>query len=1579
MMETSRHCPRWFTAALLGAMCVAAFPARAQLHLHFDRLSVDEGLSQVAPSAILQDRTGFVWIATQDGLNRFDGYEVTVYKHDPDDPESLSNHNILSLHEDREGYLWVVAVQTGGLDRFDPRTGRSRRFVHDPEDPTSLGLVALAGSAIYEDSDGRIWINAIGQGIEIVDPVSGEVIHLRRERTDPASLPGNAVAQIFADRSGTVWVATLDGGLARRVGDQAGRPRFEVYRHDPEDPASLGTDAVSALFEDASGTLWVGTQGAGVYRFDAATESFVRAPQPGSPGASAPANFIAAPAYPHMRSFLEDDEGRLWALSGGGLLRWGRDRRRVELLANRPGDPESLASNAVTFFKRDGRGKIWIGTFGAGLSRFDPDEESFFTTAHDPTDKTSLSNDIVLNVFEDRSGVLWFSTSSAGVNRYSPWRHQFRHYRRPPSAPRELADNMTFAVLVDRRGELWLGTLEGGAYRFGRDRREILERYALLPGSPKNLGFNWVRALDEADDGRIWVGTAGGGISVVDPEAGNVVARYLNVPGDPRSLSSNQVFGFDIDRRGNLWIPTLFGLNRYVPESDDFDRYVNDPTDPQSASGAPIRLVYEDTAGRLWVGGFGGLSRLDPETGKFTHYTHDPKDETSLSNDQVMAVRDNGRGGLYVATYGGGLDRFDPQTGVFSHLTTKDGLPSDSLYSLVPDGRGNFWISTNHGLSRFSPSTWTFTNYDRQDGLQSNEFNGRSYFVTDDGEMLFGGVNGLTAFYPKDIRPNFAPPPVVLTAFRKFDEEAALEAALGEMGRLELSYKDRFFGFEFAALDFHHPSKNQYAYQLEGFDDDWVESGSRRYATYTNLDGGTYTFRARGSNGDGVWNEAGTSIKLRITPPPWKTWWAYLLYLLGATGLVLGYVRHKTRQQTEEIRHHREESERQRLLAERLRQIDRMKDEFLANTSHELRTPLNGIIGLAESLLDGATGELQASTRANLFMVASSGRRLARLVDDILDFAKLKNHQLDLDEKAVALRELVEIVLTLSEPLVAERELVLENAVPADLPPVLGDENRLQQILHNLVGNAIKFTESGTVRVEARQLVGWTEVAIADTGPGIPPEESERIFESFEQLDASTARRHGGTGLGLTITRRLVELHGGTIGVTSAVGEGSRFTFTLPLADESADPQAMAWRGEAVQELARLRDRRPEEKLLRPEDVVLSSAETSERGAAPAEAVSGNGHLRVLAVDDEPINLKVLANILGLAGFEVREAPDGPRALEMLAAEARPDIVLLDVMMPRMTGFEVARRIRERYSGNELPIILVTAKNQVSDLMEGLASGANDYITKPFSKDELLARVRTHVSLSQAHDAEAENRRRTEELEQARAIQLSMLPEYPPEIPGLEIAAHMATATEVGGDYYDFLAQEDDSLHLAIGDATGHGIAAGMMVSMTKSVLKALEAQSPHVLLRQMNWVFREVHLRRMKMALAVALIRDGEVALASAAMPPVYHYRAADGDVEEILVSGLPLGSLEDLEYRLEVFAWRPGDVLLFCSDGLAETFDGGREPLGYEPIARALADHATQSAESILQALRDLGESWSGEGEIPTDDVTLVVVKRR
>ena len=673
-----------------------------------------------------------------------------------------------------------------------------------------------------------------------------------------------------------------------------------------------------------------------------------------------------------------------------------------------------------------------------------------------------------------------------------------------------------------------------------------------------------------------------------------------------------------------------------------------------------------------------------------------------------------------------------------------------------------------------------------------------------------------------------------------------------------------------------------------------------------------------------------------------------------------------------------------------LQRLDKLKDEFLANTSHELRTPLNGIIGIAESLMDGVTGSLPKQTRFNLSLIVSSGRRLATLVNDILDFSKLKHETIELQFKPVEMRSLAEVVLTLCKPLIGQKNLQLINSISLDLPAVSADENRVQQILHNLVGNAIKFTDIGTVEITAEvrrersnsQLV----ISVCDTGIGIPEDKRDRIFESFEQADGTTARQYGGTGLGLAITKTLVELHGGRIDVESTVGVGSQFTFTLPVVE---GVKVESSQGLKVGRLNVVREAFPEGVSSQELKVGRLNVESSQQPAnlqpANLQPVTPDAStINILIVDDEPVNRQVFANYLSLQNYGITQASNGLEALALLESGFKPDLILLDVMMPRLIGYEVTRKIRETWQANELPILLLSAKNQVSDLVVGLEVGANDYLTKPISKDELLARIKTHLNLQQL---KAENLRLATELEITRQLQQMLLPRERElaTIAGLDIAGFMEPAEEVGGDYYDVL-KYNGSLKIGIGDVTGHGLESGVLMVMVQTAVRTLLTNNETDPTKFLSAVNRTIYdnVQRMNsdknLSLSLLDYHQGQLCL-SGQHEEVIVVRT-DGSLERIdtIDLGFPIGLEEDIadfisHTQVQLY---PRDVVVLYTDGITEAENLAGEQYGIERLCEVVRGNRQQSAEQIKQTVLDDLRSHIGQQKV-YDDITLLILKQK
>jgi two-component system, sensor histidine kinase ChiS len=643
-----------------------------------------------------------------------------------------------------------------------------------------------------------------------------------------------------------------------------------------------------------------------------------------------------------------------------------------------------------------------------------------------------------------------------------------------------------------------------------------------------------------------------------------------------------------------------------------------------------------------------------------------------------------------------------------------------------------------------------------------------------------------------------------------------------------------------------------------------------------------------------------------------------------------------------------------------LERMDKLKDEFLANTSHELRTPLNGIIGLADSLIDGVAGPLPQVALKNLSMIVASGQRLDTLINDILDFSKLKQQDIQLQLKPVGLREITEIVLTLCQVLKSHKELTLINAISADLPCAYADENRLQQILYNLIGNALKFTEQGTIEISAKVVNTQLAMTVSDTGIGISADKINRIFEAFVQAEGATARIYGGTGLGLAVTKQLVELHGGKISVKSTKGIGSQFTFTLPISEDQADSPLSLNTSHLT-------------------SIEIPTAIEAEQTLPTSEL----GQFSILIVDDEPVNLQVLINHLSLNHYQIKQATSGTEALTLIEEGIKPDLILLDVMMPQMTGYEVTQKLRNKWQLTELPILLLTAKNQVEDLVIGLEVGANDYLTKPISKDELLARIKTHLNVKRLRE---ENLRMSAELEVSRQLQQMLLPkdEELEAIDGLDIAGFMEPADEVGGDYYDVL-QHNGRILFAIGDVTGHGLESGALAIMVQSAIRTLLANhetDPVKFFSALNHtVFYNVQRMNAEKSLTLALVdyQQNQLYL-SGQHEEMIVVRNGELELVDTMDLGFPIGLDEDIaEFVNQIkVSLNPGDVVVLYTDGITEAENINGQMYELERLCEVIKHNWQQTAQQIREAVIFDVRQFIGEQKV-FDDITLLVLKQK
>ncbi len=848
--------------------------------VQFERLSFKDGLSQSSVMCILQDGRGFMWFCTEDGLDRYDGYDFKIYRHDPANPSSISSNYISALYEDHEGNLWV-GTNGGGLNEFNWKTETFKRYRPNPDDSSSLS--------------------------------------------------NDRVLSIYEDHDNTLWVGTA-GGLNRLNRATGGFIRY-VPRHD--DPTSLSHSSVRAIYEDHTGALWIGTLG-GLERFDRENNSFIHyQPDPANPD-SLHGTYIVG--------IVEDLSGNLWVATDGGLNKLNHETGKWISYQNVPDSQPSPHESYLRSLYVDHFGILWIGTYGGGLEKFDPATEKFVYYQNNPDNSTTLSNNYVWSIYEDRSGVLWVGTFD-GISKYDRGREGFVLFANEPSDRNSLSDNRVLSACEDSHGYLWIGTFNGGLNRLDRSTGQWVH-YVSSPGIAGTLSSNTIRSVYEDHNGVLWIGTEKG-LDRYD-RRNDTFTHFRPQSGSTDPLSETVVFPIFEDRSGNLWIGTLgSGLNRIDPRREKLSHFEVGQGEGAGLSNNSVLTITQDHEGAIWIGTWGGgLNRYNPETDQFTYYRNNPNDPNSLSQNNVYAIHEDKFGILWIGTWGGGLNRFDPATGAFKHYRTENGLPNDVVYGILEDRQGYLWMSTNYGLSRFDPVRETFKNYDAGDGLQSNGFSAGADFKSASGEMFFGGVNGLNAFYPEKVTDNPYVPSVALTLLTQAGEPLHVRGAVEGVEDVTLTWPGNYFEFEYAALSYIRSDKNQYAYMLEGFDKDWNYIGNRRFGRYTNLPGGTYTLHLKAANNDGVWNEQGVAIRVRVIPPFWQTWWfrigigiIVVVGMLGGYSLRLKSIEARNRELSDQVAQRTYEIEQRRQVAEGLRDI-----MVILNSERSLKEGLDYIV-----------------------------------------------------------------------------------------------------------------------------------------------------------------------------------------------------------------------------------------------------------------------------------------------------------------------------------------------------------------------------------------------------------------------------------------------------------------------------------------------------------------------------------------------------------------------------------------------------------------------------------------------------------
>jgi signal transduction histidine kinase/CheY-like chemotaxis protein/ligand-binding sensor domain-containing protein len=1226
------------------------FTASAQRpDLKFEHFNTSTGLSKNFVWHTFQDYKGLMWFATENGLDRFDGNNFSSYKHNPKDKTSISSNSIRVIFEDRQKNLWIGT--SFGLNLFDRKNNNFIRY-----------SLKQPIEAVYEDNNDVVWISTNRGGIFTLDRKTGEFIPFKMAIASRQDI--GSFYTFFEDSEGTLWYVNE---IEVQVIDRVAKTIKVV---------DVNLKGVTSIFEDHNRDLWFTSRRQGVVRYERKSGRYSRYVNNENDPNSLSDNAVFA--------LTEDDQGRLWiGTDHGGLNILDRDRKTFYNYLPNPADPESISSHSIYSFYHDRSNHIWIGTYNGGVNLIKHPKFAHYKNTHG--DGYGLNNNYVLSFCEDQFGKIWISTDGGGLNYYDPKTGDFSYFKHDPRNKNSVSNNFVTNVIEDHAGQMWFTYWDGGLDKFDR--------------------------------------------------VTNKFTHYRHDDAKPSSVASDNVWDVMEDSDHNLWVGTTDGLDRLDRRTDSFVHYTWSNSGLSSNS---ITHLFEDQAKNIWVGTSDGLNLLDRKSNKFKTFFMRDGDPRSLSNNRILTIFQDSKGRIWICTLNG-LNLYDKEKDSFTRYFEKDGLPSNGACSILEDKNGNLWISTQNGLSVFNPETRTAKNYTSEDGLQDNEFKQFAALQTSTGLMLFGGNNGFNMFDPDSITSNAFIPPILITDFKIFnktvsnsDSSSILKNHISETDSIKLSYDQSVFTFEFSALSFSFAGKNQYAYKLEGFDKDWNFIGTKRSATYTNLDPGQYTFTVKGSNNDGVWNEVGASIHITVTPPYWSTWWFRILSVLTCAFLIYAFIRrrinsirlqkvnleervllqtaeviaqrdfleartedlkmlHEQQQiqtlslqslnqallrQKEEIIAKGEETEIARREAERANQA---KSIFLATMSHEIRTPMNGVLGMAALLAETPlTTEQQEYTN----MIRSSGDSLLTVINDILDFSKIESEKLELENHPFDLRKCVEEVIDTFSAKAAQSNLDLLYDIDLKIPQIIiGDNHRLRQILLNLISNAIKFTVQGEVflGIRPRNISNnelELEFEIRDTGIGIPEEKISRLFKAFSQVDSSTTRKYGGTGLGLVISERLVKLMKGEINVTSVPRIGTTFVFTTKNLFDKAQPD--------------------------------------NQNNLSLEINAGK---KVLLVDDNVTSLSIHKKILTHWGLTVNIASSARQALKILSTlhSSNFDLIIADMQMPEMDGLQLSQEVKSRYP--LIPIILLsTVGKHGNETVPGLV---NTVISKPVRLHQL--------------------------------------------------------------------------------------------------------------------------------------------------------------------------------------------------------------------------------------------------------------------
>ncbi|MBI5662585.1 MAG: helix-turn-helix domain-containing protein [Ignavibacterium album] len=1241
-----------FTSYLILIISVCYLSIYPQ-KIHFERISTNEGLSNNLIYDIIQDSSGFLWFATDDGLNRFDGYEFKVFRNNPNDKNSLSDNSVWSLAVDKSGKLWS-GTKTGWLNCYDPETENFSRW-YIASDITKENTI----TTIYIDDNNKIWIGTYRSGLYLFNPEKGEIKNWKSKPFDSSTISYNYISSITRDRIGNLWISTYHG--INKFIPESSLQKFERFYKNDRNPNSLSDNIVWNITIDKtdSNIIWIGTAN-GLTSYDLTKKVFKRYLIPN------PDKIQFGTGSGNVIPEIYKDQKLLWIDSYAGLLRYNLSTGRVDRFLTEKNNPYSLPSNRINKIYRDKSGVIWIGTDN-GLAKFSPQRLKFNYSLSQSMDflNSELLGDLSINALAKTSdGTIWIGTEK-GLYYSAKDGNKFAVKKYFP-----LSDINVWSLSADSNNNLWIGTYGEGFYQINSSTKKLTD-WNFVDKRIRSTSRLFNKSIYSDDENKIWIGYWGLGLALLNPQ------------------------------------------------SKSFTTWLHNNEDSTSLSFDDVWIIYRDSKKRLWLGtNGGGLNLFDESRNKFIHFTADQNSQIQLSSNSIYSIceskiyRAKNKTILWIGT-NNGLNKIvidESDTNLFGNKAVKvfstiNGLPDNSVKTIIEDHTGNLWIGTGSGISLFNVVTEKFINFNTSDGLVSNDINLSSVLALDNGWILMGSKSGLNYFNPDEIKLSEFSPPILITDFRIFNksvkasENDHLNSSILYADKVILDYSENVFSIHFTALDFNSSESIKYSYMLEGFDKDWVTETSNRFVTYTNLNPGRYIFRLKTTNSDGVWSDKIKSLTIIITPPWWQTYWAVGLYvivfILGVWGIIKFQVNREKLHQ---------ELRRQEFETHHLREVEKIKSRFFANLSHEFRTPLLLIKGPLEQLIEGkAKGNLLEYYQ----MIKRNADRLQNLIDQLLELSQLESETIPLNKQPQNIVNIVKNCVQNFIPLAHQKNIELNfNSFYDDITiPV--DRDKLEKIINNLLSNAFKFTpQYGEITVELiterNEQSNNLKIIVSDTGIGISEEHLPRIFDRFYQIENSENKSNG-FGIGLALVKELISINQWEIKVESKINKGTKFTIKIPLTNEEYNQIFSDEKTGLAEE----------------DELIIDSSEGNDIYLNEKEKPS------ILFIDDSE-DVRLYVSFLLKPLYNLFVCSNAKAGID-IAVNHSPDLIISDIMMPEMDGNEFCRIIKTDFRTSHIPVILLTAKATLDSKIEGLETGADDYIIKPFESEELLARIKNLI------------------------------------------------------------------------------------------------------------------------------------------------------------------------------------------------------------------------------------------------------------